>query len=450
MSDSRPVLSNEIYGESNLHLTGVVHYLLEDLEKATDEKWIYFDKQGGGCGPPGAGENFSLDFIKHRVENYPEFIPITLRGLGVDFPIKYSISSHCDVEDTNNMTSPAPSLSEVNLSDVKDDYGIVSPGEGIFEIGGFRFPWNHEVLLEPVARASISIGRYNSPWSFKFIREKDKSILNELYAEWFKNDKCFVDVEIFPKASYALLEVISNTFNPEKISFLRKRALPCQLGGLISGLPGTGKSMFVKFLKNEIQRQKIDVLYNTFEYSASSIVDNANQNVPLPQRGLIIFDDIESVIQQRVQGEPFSANNATLSWLLNELDSGDKNVCRLILLITNYNDSIDEAMIRAGRLDLHMTFEEPDPAKLLHLLEFHTEDDIPPALRPKIIELMKNKMDVLNFGSISLLCRLAYTMTDQYFKSINFWELVIDQMLNMNMSSGKSEFGFQVLKKYEE
>jgi len=88
---------------------------------------------------------------------------------------------------------------------------------------------------------------------------------------------------------------------------------------------------------------------------------------------IIIFDELDAICKQRG-----STNNGTgvgdtvVNQLLSKMDGVDKLNNILIIGMTNRKDMIDEALLRPGRLEVHMEISLPDEKGRFQILSIHT------------------------------------------------------------------------------
>jgi vesicle-fusing ATPase len=90
---------------------------------------------------------------------------------------------------------------------------------------------------------------------------------------------------------------------------------------------------------------------------------------------IIIFDEIDSVCKQRGSGGAGSTGvgDTVVNQMLSKIDG--VNALNNILLIgmTNRKDMIDDALLRPGRLEVHVEISLPDEAGRVQILNIHTK-----------------------------------------------------------------------------
>jgi vesicle-fusing ATPase len=89
---------------------------------------------------------------------------------------------------------------------------------------------------------------------------------------------------------------------------------------------------------------------------------------------IIIFDELDAVCKQRGSGAGggTGVGDSVVNQLLSKLDGVEQLNNILLIGMTNRMDMIDEALLRAGRLEVHMEISLPDEAGRAQILKIHT------------------------------------------------------------------------------
>ena len=88
---------------------------------------------------------------------------------------------------------------------------------------------------------------------------------------------------------------------------------------------------------------------------------------------IIIFDELDAVCKQRgTSGGGTGVGDSVVNQLLSKLDGVDQLNNILLIGMTNRMDMIDEALLRAGRLEVHMEISLPDESGRAQILKIHT------------------------------------------------------------------------------
>lgn len=162
-------------------------------------------------------------------------------------------------------------------------------------------------------------------------------------------------------------------------------------GYLLFGPPGTGKSSLIAAIANYLR-------FDIYDLDLKEVTSNARLKkllVAMTNKSVLVIEDIDCSIDLRNRDEEDenkkkSNDDVTLSGLLNFIDglwstSGEE---RIIVLTTNYKDRLDPALLRPGRMDMHieMGYCGPNSFKVL-AFNYHAVDEHP--LFEEIEELLK-------------------------------------------------------------
>lgn len=147
-------------------------------------------------------------------------------------------------------------------------------------------------------------------------------------------------------------------------------------GILFSGKPGTGKSLSARVLANIAVKRGV-AAYNI---NTAQLIDMAQGAAPAKIRdifrrvrekgtALLIFDEAEAFTRERrfTQSGTEEEKSDALVALITEIDGVQKYIADqahsrsiVVLLISNRPDLIDDALLRSGRVGIHINFSVPD------------------------------------------------------------------------------------------
>ncbi|XWS54937.1 hypothetical protein CRYUN_Cryun10bG0132400 [Craigia yunnanensis] len=139
-------------------------------------------------------------------------------------------------------------------------------------------------------------------------------------------------------------------------------------GYLLYGPPGTGKSSLIAAMANYLS-------FDIYDLELTCILNNSDLRrilIATGNRSILVVEDIDcSLESQERQTEPGPAaflkpnraSQVTLSGLLNFIDGlwsscGDE---RIIVFTTNHKDRLDPALLRPGRMDVHIHMSHCSP-----------------------------------------------------------------------------------------
>jgi transitional endoplasmic reticulum ATPase len=150
-------------------------------------------------------------------------------------------------------------------------------------------------------------------------------------------------------------------------------------GVLLYGPPGTGKTLLAKAIATQAQANFISVAGSELmtkwvgasEQSIRQLFSQARQAAPC----VIFIDEIDTLAPARgsYQGDS-GVSDRVIGQLLTELDGLQSAEGLLVIGATNRRESIDPALLRSGRIELHMMVDLPDRDSRSSILEVHNRD----------------------------------------------------------------------------
>jgi vesicle-fusing ATPase len=158
-------------------------------------------------------------------------------------------------------------------------------------------------------------------------------------------------------------------------------------GILLYGPPGTGKTLIARQIGKMLNSREPKVI-NGPEV-LNKYVGQSEENIrklfadaekESKEKGdesglhIIIFDELDAVCKQRGSGAGggTGVGDSVVNQLLSKLDGVDQLNNILLIGMTNRIDMIDEALLRAGRLEVHMEISLPDEKGRAQILKIHT------------------------------------------------------------------------------
>ena len=184
----------------------------------------------------------------------------------------------------------------------------------------------------------------------------------------------FDDIAGVDEAAEELQEVIAFLTTPERFTSLGGRP---PKGVLLVGPPGTGKTLLARAVAGEA-----DVPF--FSISGSSFVEmfvgvgaarvrdlfkTAEEHAPC----IIFIDELDAVGKARGLSGPAGneEREQTLNQLLVELDGFDNRNGIIVMGATNRPETLDRALLRAGRFDRQVLVDRPDVRGREAILKVH-------------------------------------------------------------------------------
>ncbi|MDZ5809968.1 AAA family ATPase [Halorubrum sp. AD140] len=155
-------------------------------------------------------------------------------------------------------------------------------------------------------------------------------------------------------------------------------ALEPDRGILLYGPPGTGKTLLAKAVANESESnfvsvkgpELLDKYVGESEKGVREVFSKARQNAPT----VVFFDEIDSIAAERGGSTDASVGERVVSQLLTELDGLEEMEDVVVVATTNRKDLIDDALLRAGRIERHLRVPRPDAAARREIFAVHCRD----------------------------------------------------------------------------
>lgn len=180
----------------------------------------------------------------------------------------------------------------------------------------------------------------------------------------------FSDVAANEEAMESLRDLISFLRQPEAYSRFGAR-IP--RGVLLYGLPGTGKTLMAKALAGEAGVPFFAVngadFVEMYVGVGASRVRKLFAQARKAKHAVIFFDEIDAIGKKRDNRS--DEREQTLNALLSEMSGFGPSDGIVVLAATNRLDTLDEALLRAGRFDRQIEVPMPGPEERAHILAVH-------------------------------------------------------------------------------
>ena len=170
----------------------------------------------------------------------------------------------------------------------------------------------------------------------------------------------------------------------EVVDFLRDKSKFAAVGArvprgvLLSGEPGTGKTLLARAIAGEANVPFFATSGSDFSgiivglgvAKIKDIFEMANRNAPC----LLFIDEIDAIGQRRSQNSFNDQDREqTLNQLLIEMDGFSNETGIIVIGATNRPDMLDPALLRPGRFDRQVHIDLPDMAGREEILKLHAK-----------------------------------------------------------------------------
>jgi cell division protease FtsH len=188
----------------------------------------------------------------------------------------------------------------------------------------------------------------------------------------------FADVAGIDEAKDELTEIVDFLKNPDKYLKLGGR-IP--RGVLLSGAPGTGKTLLARAVAGEAGAPFFQMSASEFVEMivgvGASRVRDLFQQAKAASPAIIFIDELDAVGRSR-SGSAANISGGhdereqTLNQILTEMDGFDARSGVIVLAATNRAEILDHALLRPGRFDRRVSVQPPDRAGREAILRVHT------------------------------------------------------------------------------
>jgi len=146
-------------------------------------------------------------------------------------------------------------------------------------------------------------------------------------------------------------------------------------GVLLHGAPGTGKTLIARELAKALNASSVkivngpeimDKFVGEAERNIRNLFVDAEEEWKIkgPDSGLhvVVFDEIDSIAKPRgsLIGDGSGVRDSCVNQLLSKIDGIQEFANILVIGLTNRKDLIDPALLRSGRLEVHVEIKAPD------------------------------------------------------------------------------------------
>ena len=187
----------------------------------------------------------------------------------------------------------------------------------------------------------------------------------------------FADVAGIDEAKEELTEVVDFLKDPDRY---RKLGARVPRGVLLTGQPGTGKTLLAKAVAGEAgvpffsmsASEFVEMIVGVGASRVRDLFKQAKDAAP----SIIFIDEIDAIGRARGSGMMSGSNDEreqTLNQILTEMDGFDASTGVIVLAATNRPDVLDPALLRPGRFDRRVPVQAPDKDGRKKILLVHTK-----------------------------------------------------------------------------
>ena len=216
-------------------------------------------------------------------------------------------------------------------------------------------------------------------------------------------------------------------------------------GILFIGDPGTGKTLLAKAIAGESDvpfiymnaSNFIELYVGTGAKRVRELFKLAKKNEPC----VIFIDEIDAIGQTRGSSRSLSENDQTINALLQEMDGFKDKGNIFVIAATNKPDSLDKALVRAGRFDRQIVIRPPkDWSVRKKLFDFYLKDcNLSDNVNTEVLSKQLVGFTGADINSVVNEAKLIATMRDSEYIEMNDLEEAVDKIVfkgNRSKSEG--------------
>jgi cell division protease FtsH len=186
----------------------------------------------------------------------------------------------------------------------------------------------------------------------------------------------FADVAGIDDAKDELAEIVDYLRRPERYRRLGGRV---PRGVLLSGAPGTGKTLLARAVAGEAgvpffsmsASEFVEMIVGVGASRVRDLFVEAKAAAP----AIVFIDELDAIGRARTAGTLMGGNDEreqTLNQILTEMDGFEPGLGVVVLAATNRPEILDPALLRPGRFDRRVAVLPPDVAGRRQILVVHT------------------------------------------------------------------------------
>lgn len=189
-------------------------------------------------------------------------------------------------------------------------------------------------------------------------------------------------------------------------------------GLLLYGPPGTGKTLMARQIGQMLNGKDpvvvngpeiLDKYVGESEKKVRELFAPAEEEWRLrgPESDLhvIVLDELDAICKQRGKGNSAgsSVGDTVVNQFLAKMDGYHEQNNVLIIGMTNRKELIDEALLRPGRLEVHIEIALPDEAGRVQILKIHTSTMAKSGVLAPDVDLSEIAANTKNFSGAELM-----------------------------------------------
>lgn len=209
----------------------------------------------------------------------------------------------------------------------------------------------------------------------RIVKAQRGNIINNKATTDVKKTVKFSSVAGCEEEKREVQEIVEYLKQPEKFTKMGAR-IPS--GILMSGSPGTGKTLLAKAVAGEADvpfyyisgSDFVELYVGVGASRVRNLFKEAAKNAPC----IIFIDEIDAIGKRRTSTGKNTEQDQALNQILVEMDGMDDNSGVIVIAATNRPDVLDPALLRSGRFDRQIRVQLPDVKGREEILKVHAKN----------------------------------------------------------------------------
>jgi hypothetical protein len=228
--------------------------------------------------------------------------------------------------------------------------------------------------------------------------EEMEAILKELHIRQEKANFTSINLPIIGlKFEELKAQTIDFLLNENFRKFCIDHRIPLKRGVILEGKPGTGKTLSLKWLKEQSLKNKIE--FHVFHSPKEFLEDQ--ERYYSSDKKVFVFEDFDAMLLDRKKTG--DSPNSVLAVLLNKLEGIDEIKDVVSIFTTNHIDNFDTAFVRPGRIDKVMRYDLPKDENIVEFLEAYLTD-FTDYVRKHVFQIIKDKNCDISYAVLKGIC----------------------------------------------
>jgi mitochondrial chaperone BCS1 len=167
-----------------------------------------------------------------------------------------------------------------------------------------------------------------------------------------KTSRSIESVVLPDETKEKIISDIDSFISRETFQFYTNHGIPYKRSYLFYGVPGAGKTSLLTAIAGKYRRDLYIVQPTDPRFTDDSLAEAIKD---APSRSIIVLEDVDALFDKNREAKN-SKMTISFSGLLNALDGIGNPDGQIFVLTTNFRENLDSALIRNGRVDMHLEF----------------------------------------------------------------------------------------------